>query len=81
MSTLESLTSFFGWFTIVNVGLYIVIALAVMTMRDFMVGINAKLFGIPADDVKRYSFAYIGNYKLAITFFAFAPWVALKLMA
>ena len=81
MTSIEFLTSFFGWFTIVNIGIYIIVALSVLTMRDFMVRTNTRMFGLTEEDVKRATFTYVGNYKLAITVLAFAPWLALKLMA
>ena len=81
MTTLESLTEFFGWLTVVNLGIYILTVLGVMTMRGLLVSVNTRIFGASEEDIKREAFAYVGRYKLAITLFAFTPWLALTLMA
>jgi len=81
MPSIETMTAFFGWLTVVNVGIYALTALGIATMRGWLVSLNTRLFGIADDEVRRMTFAYVGHFKLAIIIFAFAPWVALKLMA
>ena len=81
MNDLATLTTFFGWLTIVNLVVYLISALAIWGMRDFVYDMNAKIFGISREDVARYSFQYVGAFKLLITVFCFAPWLALKIMA
>ena len=81
MSSIDTWTSFFGWMTIVNIGIYLVTVIALMTMRNFAYRMNARLFKISEADVAKETFRYIGFYKLAITVFCFAPWLSLKLMA
>ena len=39
------------------------------------------VFALDEADVARTTFQYVGAYKLLITVFCFAPWVALKLMS
>ena len=81
MNSIETWTSFFGWMTIVNIGIYLITVIALLTMRDFAFRMNAKIFKISEADVAKETFRYIGFYKLAITVFCFAPWLSLKLMA
>ena len=81
MASLESITSFFGWFTVVCVGVYILTAMGVFLARGLIVSMNTRLFGISEEQVLSYTFAYVGNFKIAITLLAFCPWLALKLMA
>ena len=81
MNTIETWTTFFGWLTIVNIGIYLITILALFAMRSWVYKTNAKMFGISDDEVANTSFKYIGAYKLMITVFCFAPWLALKLMA
>lgn len=81
MTSIETLTSFFGWLTIVNIGIYLLTAIALVSMRGLVYRINARIFRISEADVAREAFRYVGFYKLAITVFCFAPWLALKLMA
>jgi hypothetical protein len=79
MTNLQVWTAFFGWLTIVNMGIYLVTVIALWLMRDFAYRMNARLFGISEDQVAKTTFNYIGAYKLLITVFCFAPWLALKL--
>ncbi|NIS90378.1 MAG: hypothetical protein GTN98_09915 [Woeseiaceae bacterium] len=81
MNELDTWTAFFGWMTIVNLGIYVISVFALWVMRDFVYRMNARMFGISEDEVARTSFKYVGAYKLLITVFCFAPWLALKLMA
>ena len=81
MNNLETWTAFFGWLTIVNLVIYVITAGGVTLMRGFMLRMNSRMFGIDEADVARIAFQYVGAYKLLITVFCFAPWVALKLMA
>lgn len=80
MNSMQVWTAFFGWLTIVNIGIYVVSAIALFAMRDFAYRMNAKIFGISEADVAKTTFRYIGYFKLLITVFCFAPWLALKLM-
>ena len=42
---------------------------------------NARIFGLEEIDIARTMFQYVGAFKLFITMFCFAPWLALKLMS
>ncbi len=81
MNTIETWTTFFGWMTIVNIGIYLIIVVAITAMRDFVYRMNARMFGVSEDEVAKLTLRYVANYKLLLTVFCFAPWLALKLMA
>ena len=81
MNTIETWTTFFGWMTIVNIGIYLIIVVAITAMRDFAYRMNARMFGVSEDEVAKLTLRYVANYKLLLTVFCFAPWLALKLMA
>ena len=81
MNSIDSLATFFGWLTIVNIGIYIIVAIGVTAFRGMMVSMNVKIFRISEDDIMRESFRYVANYKLLITVFCFAPYLTLKIMA
>ena len=81
MNSLQTWTTFFGWLTVVNIGIYLLTLVALMGMRGWVHKMNAKMFGIGEEEVASTSFKYVGAYKLLITIFCFAPWLALKLMA
>ena len=81
MVSLETLTAFFGWLTIVNLGVYALTAIMIMLFRGLMVRMNARLFGLSEERIMTSVFEWVARFKLAIILFAFAPWLALKLMA
>ena len=75
----QAWTAFFGWLTIVNIGIYTFSILMLWLMRGFVYRINAKMFGISEDEVAKTLFKYIGAYKLLIAALCFAPWLTLTL--
>lgn len=81
MNTIDVWTAFFGWCTVVNIGIYMLTVIALTFMRGLVYRTNARIFGLSEDDVARISFQYVGAYKLLLTVFCFVPWVALKLMS
>jgi hypothetical protein len=80
MNSLPALTTFFGWMTIVNMGIYLITVIAVASMREFAFRMNSKIFQISEEEVAKTTFKYVGAYKLLLTVFCFTPWLALKLM-
>lgn len=81
MNSMQTWTTFFGWLTAVNFGVYLITVLLLLAMRNFAYRMNAKMFGISEEKVASASFKWIATYKLLIIVFCFAPWLALKLMA
>ena len=81
MISVAALAEFFGWCTIINLGIYLFTVIALILFRDMAFRINARIFSISQKDVARVSFQYVGAYKLAITMLCFVPWVALKIMS
>ncbi len=81
MNSINTLASFFGWLTIVNLGIYLLVVLGTTALRGLMVSMNARLFGISEADIIRESFRYVAQYKLLITVLCFAPYLSLKMMA
>jgi hypothetical protein len=80
MNSLQTWTTFFGWMTVVNIGIYLIIVVAITAMRDFAYRMNARIFGVSEDEVAKLTLRYAANYKLLLTVFCLAPWLALKLM-
>lgn len=78
--SLETWTQFFGWYTALNVGIYLISAVAVMTMRNLVVRQGERWFGVSEEVALRTTYQWIGAYKLGIILFAFVPWLALTLM-
>jgi hypothetical protein len=79
MTNAQAWTSFFGWLTIVNMGIYTFSVLMLWLMRGFVYRMNATMFGVSEGEVAKTVFKYVGAYKLIIAAFCFAPWLTLKL--
>ena len=78
--TQDSMTTFFGWMTVLNFGLLAVAALALAAMRDRASGLHAGLFGLAPDAVSAEYFRWLATYKLLALVFCLTPWIALKIM-
>ena len=74
------LERFFFWCMLVNVGIYTLTAIAVVVFRDFVCTIQKKLFDIDKAAVLQSAQKYLGTYKLLITVFNFAPWIAILII-
>lgn len=78
--TIETLTTFFGWMAVINLAYLAVATLAVAGMRNWMISIHQRIFGIDETDLKTVYFNWIANYKIVALVFTVAPYIALKLM-
>jgi len=81
MNSIDTLATFFGWCTVINIGIYLLTVIALTMFRSLVYRINGKIFALREEDVARISFQYVGLYKIAITVLCFVPWVALTLMS
>ena len=81
MNSLEAVTTFFGWTTVVNFALLLVSSITVIVARGSISRIHGRMFGLESVDLSRAYFQYIAQYKIAIIVFILTPYVALKLMA
>lgn len=79
--TLETLTTFLGWCTVINFGLLIFSTLMIVAMRGKIAGYHSRLFGLSDVEVNKAYFSYLSIYKIGILLLNFVPWIALKVMA
>ncbi|QFU77811.1 hypothetical protein EY643_07760 [Halioglobus maricola] len=73
-------TTFLGWYTIINLGIYSLTAIALTLFRSKIKGIHAKLTSVPIEQLDELYFSYLANFKLAIIFLSLSPYLALKIM-
>lgn len=78
--TLDTLTTFFGWMTILNFGFLIATTVALTAFRPVVVRIHNRLTGLDEKDLNRAYFGYLSNYKVLALVTSFVPYLALKLM-
>ena len=81
MNSIDTWAEFFGWCTVINLGIYLLTVVGLSLFRSMVLRINAKMFSISEEEVARVGFQYVGAYKLAITLLCFVPYVALKIMS
>ena len=80
MNSIDAVTAFFGWTTVINFILLFVSSIVVITTRGSISRIHGRMFGLETADLSRAYFQYIAQYKIAIIVFSLTPYVALKLM-
>jgi hypothetical protein len=77
---LKTVQDFFLWCMMINSGVYFLSTIAVFLFRDLLNTVHAKLFGFDEKTVSQSIHRYLGNFKLFITIFNFAPWIALMII-
>jgi len=77
---IEKLQDFFLWCMVVNAGIYALTAIAVFAFRNIICKIHKKMFGFDEETVNKSLQKYLATYKLLITFFNFAPWIAILII-
>ena len=81
MDSLDSLTRFLGWCTVINLGFLVFGSLAVTLVRDTISSIHGKMFGLSEADLSRAYFQYLAQYKIAIFIFNLVPYIAMRMAA
>lgn len=81
MNSIEIITAFFGWCTVINFGILIVAAILLVLTRDSISKIHGKMFGLNEMDVARAYFQYLAQYKIAIFVLNLVPYIALRMLS
>ena len=81
MNTIEAVTAFFGWTTVINFVLLFVSSTMVITIRGAISKIHGRMFGLETADLSRAYFQYIAQYKIAIIVLSLTPYIALRIMS
>ncbi|WP_163934900.1 DUF6868 family protein [Paraferrimonas sp. SM1919] len=76
---MENLITVLGWCTVINVAIYLFVALAVYGFNDAIKGLHSRITRVPVEQLDTLYFNYIANYKLLITVFNLVPYIALNL--
>ena len=81
MEDISTITTFLGWCTVINLGLYVFSAVMMTIFNTTIKSIHSKLSRVPAEKLDELYFNFLGNYKLAIFITNLVPYIALKMMA
>ncbi len=81
MITIEVLRSFFGWCSVLNIGILGFSTVMVIALHGLISRKHAKMFHLDEKDVSRAYFQYLAQYKIAVIVFNLVPYLALRIMA
>ena len=81
MNSLDTLTTFLGWCTVINFVLLAFASIVLVFMRVPISQIHAKMFDLNEADLSRAYFQYLAQHKIAFYVLNLVPYIALKIMA
>lgn len=77
---INELIDLFTWMTVLNVSLLVLSTLLLVGLKDFMVRIHGKLFGIGEGDISLFAYKYLGHFKVLIIVFNIVPLLSLHII-
>ena len=78
--SIEMLTEFFMWCTILNMGLLVLSFLILAFAGDFVYRIHSKWFPMPRETFNVVLYSFIGIYKIIVFVFNIVPWAVLAII-
>ena len=78
---LQTLTTFFMWCTILNLGLLILTTIMCIFFADFSYRMNHRLFSISREAFNVVIISFLGLFKLFVIVFNIVPYIALLIIA
>ena len=81
MNSIETLATFFGWCTVLDIGLVLIVVLFFSIFHEGMAAITAKLFGVAKQEAKVTFFRTFMQFRIAVVVLNLVPYVTLKIMA
>ena len=76
--TIDLLTQFIAWFTLINYALLLILWLAMLVMRDFVISIHSATMHVPKPELPRLYFQFFAFYKVLILTFGLVPYLVLR---
>jgi hypothetical protein len=80
MNTVEIMIEFFGWCSIINIGILFLSALTVIVFREPVLRIHRKVYHVEDEVLLKIYLQYLALYKILIIIFSIVPYFALKLL-
>lgn len=78
---LEIITTFFGWCSVINIGLLVLAGVLWILGKDAFGKFGATLFGVTREEMKATFRRVLLQYRAAIIILNIVPYVALKIIA
>jgi hypothetical protein len=80
MNTIETIRTFLGWSSVINIGLLMFSSIFVVAFRGAALRIHAKMFDLDEKYLAQAYFQYLAQYKIAIIVLNIVPYFALCIM-
>ena len=80
MISIDTLTTFLGWCTVLNIGMLSFTVFLVTVLKEPMIKAHVKIFGINRENLQLTYFKYLGHFKIAIYMLNLMPYIALKII-
>jgi Family of unknown function (DUF6868) len=80
LTTMEALTAFFMWCSVINGGLLILSSIFIMTASDLTFATHGKWFKVSRETFDTAMYSFLGLYKLAFLVFNIVPYLALLII-
>ena len=77
---IQTLTTFFMWCAILNIGLLLLASLILVFAGDFVYRLRSKWFPMPREMFSVVTYSFLGLFKIAVLIFNVVPYVALLIM-
>jgi len=80
MMDIQTLTSFFMWCTIINIGFLIFLALIYLLVPNVTYRLQSRFIPISRETFDMVFYSFIGAFKLLVLVFFAVPWIALLII-
>ncbi len=81
MNSIETLTTFLGWCTVINIGLLLFAVLAWIPMKEVLAEFGGRMFGVTKEELKVTFLRVLMQFRAGIVVLNLVPYIALKIMA
>ena len=81
MNSIGTLATFFGWCTVINIGMVLLFLLICGLFHEGIAELLGKIFGVPKEEAKATLFRVLQQYRLMVVVLNLVPYIALKIMA
>jgi hypothetical protein len=76
----ETFTAFFMWCSIISTGIYLVWVLFLLSMPDFVYGVQTRWLPVPRETWNTIMFSFMGAFKVILILFIIVPYVSLLIL-
>ena len=76
----QTLRTFFMWYTILSGAIYTYTAIMCICARGFIYGMQSKLFPMSEETHRLCLYGYLGVFKIVFIVFSLVPFLALVIM-